>query len=683
LHSNTFIMNSKVLLTSLTLLASAQLQAQDFLGLSTGNYAGVTGVHLQPASIADSRYRFDINLTSFSLGFKSNFVGFDRSYAVNNRFSFKGISDFYDFRKKSLSKIPMETGQKGYADITNTVQIPVSFMMSTGRKGAIALNMRTRTAFAMENIPQGMINTLFDITPNTTTLNGAYNADNFAMRGVSWLDLGLTLARTIVDAKHNFVKVGITGKYIGGLSSIYMISDKLDINAVRPDSIVFNSNGSGIQYGHSATNFNVRPENYRPDAVSFGFDAGIVYEFRGRASKFTLGKYNDKGELVKKKRRDKNKYTLRLGASILDFGVMNFNSTDKARNFTINKALNLTNTGIYNVATFDNYVNSAINSYTSTEPNAYSIVLPTSYNLQADLHLLGGIYVNGMINRPIDMFYKDATFRTYTPEFVAITPRWESRFAGIYVPFVQNNKKDWTIGTTLRFGPVFAGTNNLATLFKSTSIDEADVHFGLKLPLGYGRPSKTFQRLNKLQKQITGDTTKNVLDQMIETQNKEAKKEEIMEGNEYLLNGSDTTIVVMPDMEMNNTNEIEAELEATKQRLAEAEAKIKDMEAANTYTVMPNNNKEEKVEEKKEKPADKKAPAAEGNSNQPVKIIINNYNAPGGGMQQDIEVETEGDLEMEIQMLKKKIEQKEKLIKELKDADGSTGCVELKKKFLA
>lgn len=34
--------------------------AQGFTGINTGNYAGITGVMLQPASIVDSRFKFDI-----------------------------------------------------------------------------------------------------------------------------------------------------------------------------------------------------------------------------------------------------------------------------------------------------------------------------------------------------------------------------------------------------------------------------------------------------------------------------------------------------------------------------------------------------------------------------------------------------------------------------------------------
>ena len=53
--------------------------SQDFLGLSTGNYSGITGVMLQPASIVDSRFKFDINLFSTGVNYSNNYFMLDRN----------------------------------------------------------------------------------------------------------------------------------------------------------------------------------------------------------------------------------------------------------------------------------------------------------------------------------------------------------------------------------------------------------------------------------------------------------------------------------------------------------------------------------------------------------------------------------------------------------------------------
>jgi hypothetical protein len=51
-------------------------QAQTLPGYSTGNYNGVNGVLSNPANVAGSRYRWDLNLVSFSLGVGNNTASF-------------------------------------------------------------------------------------------------------------------------------------------------------------------------------------------------------------------------------------------------------------------------------------------------------------------------------------------------------------------------------------------------------------------------------------------------------------------------------------------------------------------------------------------------------------------------------------------------------------------------------
>ncbi|HNP99728.1 MAG TPA: hypothetical protein PKK99_11780 [Bacteroidia bacterium] len=55
------------------------LQSQDFLGLQSSNYAGVTGAYSNPANIADSRYKVDIALVGFQMLLDNNYVGIKRS----------------------------------------------------------------------------------------------------------------------------------------------------------------------------------------------------------------------------------------------------------------------------------------------------------------------------------------------------------------------------------------------------------------------------------------------------------------------------------------------------------------------------------------------------------------------------------------------------------------------------
>jgi hypothetical protein len=59
-------------------LAALSIQAQDYIGFHSSNYAGVSKARYQPASIADSRFIVDVNLFGLDLNFGNNYLGVKR-----------------------------------------------------------------------------------------------------------------------------------------------------------------------------------------------------------------------------------------------------------------------------------------------------------------------------------------------------------------------------------------------------------------------------------------------------------------------------------------------------------------------------------------------------------------------------------------------------------------------------
>ncbi|HSK14291.1 MAG TPA: OmpA family protein, partial [Phnomibacter sp.] len=81
----------------------------------------------------------------------------------------------------------------------------------------------------------------------------------------------------------------------------------------------------------------------------------------------------------------------------------------------------------------------------------------------------------------------------------AITPRWESRQLGIYVPYVRTklHNRD-NLGLTLRLGPVFVGSSNMGSLLFNEKLPAVDVHAGVKFGITYGKKSKLLNKLEKI-----------------------------------------------------------------------------------------------------------------------------------------------------------------------------------------
>src|SRR5689334_7398158 len=65
----------KALLFLIVLIPIFQINAQDFLGLQSSNYAGVTGAYSNPANIVDGRFVVDVALFGLHLDAGNNYFG--------------------------------------------------------------------------------------------------------------------------------------------------------------------------------------------------------------------------------------------------------------------------------------------------------------------------------------------------------------------------------------------------------------------------------------------------------------------------------------------------------------------------------------------------------------------------------------------------------------------------------
>jgi outer membrane protein OmpA-like peptidoglycan-associated protein len=523
-------MKKLLLLFSACTLLSFASDAQEYLGLSTGNYSGLHGVMLQPANVADNRYKFDINLFSTNIGFRNNYLGFSRKFFVNNRFSFKDYDSYADFKKNVLTTRALN-GDNVSFNLNNRLNLP-SVMITTGKKSGIAIGLQSRTAIAVENMNGEFAEQLYNEFANPIT-GRSYDLGGMEVSAMNWFEGSLTYGRVLIDNGKHFLKAGVTGKYLGGISSAYLNVDDMRLTATSDSSIRLDGNKVG--YGHSATSITSElGRDYRPDASGVGFDAGLVYEFRGRINKFKFLKFNKKDEEVySTTRRDKNKYSFKVGVSLLDVGQLTFNSVPLARDFSSSlNNINIRNNGINSIRTFDTFLSNNVNYLANDTARQYSVAMPTALSAQFDLHLFKGFYVNAMAYMPFTSLNKDADFRVFTPNYYAVTPRWESRMAGLYVPIVYNNNnlvnRELTIGSTVRLGPLFVGTSNFLTLFKQDNIRAADLHLGFKLPLAHGKPSKTadwFKKFtNDADDELEVEQVKEV-DEIIEEKTKTKKKE--------------------------------------------------------------------------------------------------------------------------------------------------------------
>lgn len=464
-----------------------QLYAQENIGMSSGNYAGVTGVWYNPASIADSRYKFDINIIGINSYFNNNYLLVKNGAFVRRLFRKEPYNGSFDAVKNDLLQEQLPVNGKVYGRVESNIHFPLSFMATTGKRSAIAITMNNRTINKVDNLNTDLARSFFGELRDSTLYGKNMQLDSTQYNFLNWQEVGFTYSRVMMSSKHHLLKMGVTLKWLGANAAAYIQTDNAIVSF--RDSQTLSLRTPLMHYARTANadigQFNRRDIFNNIEDQTFGWDAGLVYEFRAKVKKF---RYVDE-ENNEEQRRDLNKYMFRIGLSLVDMGRFTLNKKPLTNDFSANIVnWNFSDVHASNLSDFDTALAKQVN-YIPGASSTFTYRLPAALIANFDLHLFGGFYINVAAKAPFESFKKTTDTYISANKWVAITPRFEGKFFGIYVPVTRAYNRT-NIGATVKLGPVYLGSNNLAQILSNPSSYEADFHAGVRLSIPYGKPSK-------------------------------------------------------------------------------------------------------------------------------------------------------------------------------------------------
>lgn len=450
----------------LFMILTAPVIAQDFPGYRAGNYMGVNGVFFNPANIADSRYRWDLNLFSLNLS------------VANSKASFKLKDIGESFNGDSL-KNQLFGKNAGPTSALMSVNVAgPSVMFNAGKKTAFALTTRARTMVNIKNLDGKLADQLINDDIDGLPYNISSNQNQIvSIHG--WTEFGLSMGRVLADKGKHFLKGGISVKYLAGAANGYIninnLNGTLDHDLIDPEEVYLRDASGGLEIGVGG----VRLNDFKADdllsfeSTGFGGDIGFVYEFRPACE--TAGSMG----------RDENKYKFRIGAALLDFGKIKYKK-DPASSGGYNIAISgserfyLSELDGVNPDRYDSVFAANPTLFTSTSANVgdIKVSLPTTLQLDVDYHFCRGFYLNLAGQLALSKMDSKPYNSQYYNSF-SVTPRFEGRAFGLYVPVNYNELSKLNAGVSLRMGPLFVGSGSVLTALFGES-KQVDMHFGLR-----------------------------------------------------------------------------------------------------------------------------------------------------------------------------------------------------------
>ena len=475
-------MKKQIIIVLLLLIVSiTKSYSQNFSGYRSGNYLGVNSVFFNPANIADSRYKWDVNLFSVN------------GFAGNNRAAFK-IKDLTNANYTNFKEKFLEGSGNTNGNI-NTEILGPSIMFNLSKKSAISFTSRGRVVANLRDFDGNLINSVINAKNATAAFSLSTNSNSQLITN-GWGEIGISYAREILYSGHNYLKAGITVKYLSGSSHNYVqISQfKTSINGDSFSRRAYLENASGIiGIGNSGINSGIIKFNnlFGYGNTGIGGDIGIVYEYRPNypATNSTLPISH------------LNKYKIKISLSLLDIGSIKYKANpDNSASYNVH--INGTNRFFLDQVTGKSIkqikqvldINPSLFTNIANSSGSYNASLPSVLQSDIDYQLNSKLYIN--LSGQLNLIKKTNIYASNQYNNITLTPRYETKHFGVYLPINYNDLTQFNMGIALRAGPLFFGSGSLFTALVNSK--QADAYVGLRIG--------ALQRIKKIRRKIVSNT---------------------------------------------------------------------------------------------------------------------------------------------------------------------------------
>lgn len=473
----------KIILLALITLSASTIQSQDMLGVVSSDYSGVSRAFINPASMMNSRKYFDLLLVSGDIFTQNNYL-----YVPGNDYSLVKLRylDFPTYPESGQMFLDDYTNRQdkyGYANLRLTGP---SAMLMINRQ-AFAIHNSFRSISSVDGLPYDIAKFMLEGLDYAPQQNIRYTHDNiYTVGSMSWVELGLTYARSLFKQGDVDLSIGATVKRLWAYHGVIVSSTNTDY--MTPDSdtlIIYNLNATG---GMSA------PFNYSDNEFT-----GLQNPVRGKGFAFDLGvSYVRTLEAQSTKRRGNlcsypyEPFLFRVGVSLMDFGVVNFDRNVRRLIFdnvdTVWGGINSLQFSFIDVLLGDISQSITGSPDALLQGSSFSMALPSYLSFQFDYNFQNHFIVNVAVVQDIPLLNN----RLPRPSYASIAPRYSTDRFEVTLPFSFYRYKEPRIGASLRFLNFSVGSEKLGSLLGFNDFDGLDLYFAIQFGLTKGNCNRRF-----------------------------------------------------------------------------------------------------------------------------------------------------------------------------------------------
>jgi hypothetical protein len=461
------------------LLVALNSSAQNYHAVQGSPYAGSLGIANNPASMVSTPIKWDVTLFGTQLKSTTNiFTIYDYSLLSNPANSKYGINKGYFSRKGFISQ---------NTNLFNT-------RINLDRRHAIGFGVNMRTIGRVKSAPYNYddsvkgVRDFFNINDPSTTLDASFT-------GSSWVEIFGSYARTILDDDSRRLNTGITVKASRGVAGAFFRAENMRFRRQSGSTHILTQ--ASLSYGYSSnfdrwkkqkkTNENVH-DLFTYSEGGIAVDFGVEYYIKtGAVKTFEDGD-------------DYYDYKWKIGISLLDAGMNQYKYGLESRTLSgirddINDTLLDDKFRTVNNLSEINDTLATIAKSMSVLAGKFTVINPMRLVVNADRPLANDFYINSEISINLSSLFKKYHYVSEL-NFITITPRWETRNLGVYMPVQFNAAGKFWVGGAFKAGPLLLGVHNWANVFGKKSMQNGGGYLAIVIRGWTDNKEKTDRRLN-------------------------------------------------------------------------------------------------------------------------------------------------------------------------------------------
>jgi hypothetical protein len=465
------------------LLTAQSLFSQSYQAIHGSSYAGSLGVSNNPASIVHTPYAWDVNLFSSQLKNETN------AFKVLN-YSLLSVPDEVELEA-------INGNFKRRIDDNSDIHL-LNTRISIGRYHAVAFGVNLRSHSQAKTSAYNFQDTIGSLR-SFLEINMARPEISGQATSNSWLELFGSYARTITDQETHRLNAGVTVKLQRGLSGAVARLKRLSVEKITRDTTIdYKLNGGASIYGYSsnfdrwdhnaATSQNIQQfVNASQGGISVDLGVEYIVKTQEVTNVFDEDSFYD--------------YEWKIGVSLLDMGFNQYRYSQNSRSLSQPKnniwveEVERKFVNVTNIQDFNDSIAQLVNSV-STVPGAFMIMNPMRMVINVDRHLFKDYYVNAELSANLSPLAGEDRLYSTSLSLLAVTPRWEKRRWGVYLPLQVNTAGRFWIGSAFKAGPLLLGVHNLANIFTKNKIQHGGAYLAFVIRPGKNSGMRKDKRLN-------------------------------------------------------------------------------------------------------------------------------------------------------------------------------------------